>query len=135
MNIDYIEYMKDMELGKPTSEDAFNKLEKDLQTALPGEYRQFMVEHNGAEGAIGERNYLVIWPIEEIFELNEAYGVSEFTPGLIYFGSDGGGIAYAFDKRVIPFNIVKFPFDTIHIEDSQYIANSFSEFIKKMHDE
>lgn len=91
--------MSDMEVGQSNSEEVVNNLEANLQIMLPEEYRQFMTKHNGAEGAIGEKNYLVIWPVEEIVELNEAYGVSEFTPSLVYFGSDGGGTAYAFDKR------------------------------------
>jgi hypothetical protein len=35
---------------------------------------------NGAEGTIGPNNYLVIWPVNEIKELNEGYAVGEFAP-------------------------------------------------------
>lgn len=135
MSFEYLKYMSDMEVGQSNSEEVVNNLEANLQIMLPEEYRQFMTKHNGAEGAIGEKNYLVIWPVEEIVELNEAYGVSEFTPSLVYFGSDGGGTAYAFDKRSVPYSVVKFPFDSIHIEDAEYIADTFGEFIKALHDE
>lgn len=135
MNLDFLRFMTDMELGQSSSKEALDNIEESLQIVLPDEYREFMVEHNGAEGAIGENNYLVIWPVEEVVELNEAYGVSDFTPSLVYFGSDGGGVAYAFDKRTVPINIVKFPFDSIHIEDAEQVANSFGEFIKAIHDE
>ena len=135
MNLDYMKYMTEMDLGQSNSEEDLKKIETRLQITLPEEYRLFMIEHNGAEGPIVEENYLVIWPAEEIVDLNEAYGVSDFTPGLVYFGSDGGGTVYAFDKRSIPYSIVKFPFDSIHIEDAEIIADRFDEFIKKVHDE
>ncbi len=134
MNLDFIEYMTDMELGQFVSKESIDLVEKKLQIDLPDEYRHFIEKHNGAEGAIGKNNYLVIWSIEEIVELNEAYGVSEFTPGLVYFGSDGGGLAYAFDKRLATISIVKFPFDSIHIEDAEHIAQEFGDFIKVIYE-
>ena len=118
--------MSDMELEEPTTEAEITAVENAMQIKFPIEYKEFMKKSNGAEGAIGENSYLSIWPMNEIVELNEGYGVADFTPGLVYFGSDGGGMAYAFDSRKEYMPIVEFPFDSIHIEDAKLIANTFN---------
>ena len=78
---------------------------------------------------------MVIWPIEEIISLNEAYSVNQYTPGILYFGSDGGDIAYAFDIRNENISIIEIPFESIHIEDAQLCAYGFNDFIEKMYNE
>lgn len=56
---------------------------------LPLEYIEFMKKHNGGEGDIGE-HWLVIYPIEELEEINEDF--KEYLPdGNIIIGSNGGG--------------------------------------------
>ena len=69
-------------------------------------------------------------------ELNKpAYAVNQYTPGILYFGSDGGDIAYAFDTRNENVTIVEIPFESIHIEDAQLCAYGFNDFIEKMYNE
>ena len=56
---------------------------------LPKEYVDFMKLHNGGEGDTGE-SWLVLFPIEELQDINEEY--NEFLPsGHIIIGSNGGG--------------------------------------------
>ena len=135
MSMDYLQYMAEMEMGEPSLKEDLDAAENSLGIVFPAEYRRFMLKTNGAEGSIGKSNYLVIWPVEEIVELNEEYGVAEFTPGLIYFGSDGGGMAYAFDVREEVTRFVRFPFDSIHIEDEEIVATVFNDFIKALYDD
>ena len=90
-------YMTDMELNEPSNPLEINKTEDKLKIKFPEQYKKFLLSHNGAEGSIGENSYLVIWSIEDIISLNEEYGDFEFTPEILYFGSDGGDMAYAFD--------------------------------------
>jgi hypothetical protein len=92
-----------------------------------------MLYSNGAEGELGENSYLVIWPIEEIISLNEAYSVSQYTSGILYFGSDGGDIAYAFDVKNM--SIIEIPFESIHIEDARLCAHNFNDFIESLYNE
>ena len=134
MDENILELMKNMDITEPASEEIIITVENKLNISFPLQYKEFMLKSNGAEGPIGDNSYLVIWPIEEIVELNEGYGVNEFTPGLVYFGSDGGGSAYAFDVREKDIPIVEFPFDSIHIEDAGLIAGTFGEFIKKIYE-
>lgn len=56
---------------------------------LPKEYVDFMKLHNGGEGDTGE-SWLVLFPIEELQDINEEY--NEFLPsGHVIIGSNGGG--------------------------------------------
>jgi len=123
-----------MESGLPTTREVMEKAEAELRIKLPDQYIDFMLESNGAEGNVGAKSYLAIWSAEQIVQLNEAYAVNDFTPGLVYFGSDGGGMAYAFDNRVegIP-PIVEFPFESIHVEDAKLCGNTFIEFLQNLY--
>ncbi len=98
-DMSYIDLMKNVDMGSVIDEKKIFNVEKRMNIEFPIGYKEFIKTYNGAEGEIGENSYIVIWKIEEIAELNNEYGVSEFTPGLVYFGSDGGGMAYAFDMR------------------------------------
>lgn len=132
MREEILRYMSEMDFTDPSEETAIAAVEAELNISFPQQYWDFMLTTNGAEGPLGENAYLTIWPMEEIVSLNAEYGVSKFTPGLLYFGSDGGGTAYAFDFRdEIPV-IVGFPFDSIEIEDAEKIADTFEEFISAL---
>ena len=116
-------YMTDMELNEPSNPLEINKAD---------ELKKVLLEHfyNGAEGSIGENSYLVIWSIEDIISLNEEYGVFEFTPEILYFGSDGGDMAYAFDRRNSAVKIVEIPFESISVNDAVTLSDDFDDFIK-----
>lgn len=122
-----------MMLNPPTTREVLNEVEVKLEIKLPEQYVEFMLESNGAEGQVGSSSYLAIWSIEQLVPLNEEYAVNEFTPGLVYFGSDGGGMAYAFDLRGSTITIVEFPFESIEIEDAKFCGNTFVEFLEYLY--
>ncbi|UYZ61205.1 SMI1/KNR4 family protein [Hymenobacter latericus] len=108
----------------PTAE--IEKTIVDIFKSPPLDYLQFMAATNGGEGSVGE-NYLVIWPSEEIKDLNVDYSVEEFAPGYQIFGSDGGDTAYAFDKAC---DIVEFPFIGMTMDyEPTKIASSLEELL------
>ena len=123
-------YMTDMELNEPSNPLEINKTEDKLKIKFPEQYKKFLLSHNGAEGSIGENSYLVIWSIEDIISLNEEYGVFEFTPEILYFGSDGGDMAYAFDRRNSAVKIVEIAFESISVNDAVTLSDDFDDFIK-----
>ena len=133
MNIELLKYIKEMNLNDKTDIQTVETAEKKLGIAFPDDYKDFILEHNGAEGAIGENAYLVIWSMDDIAMLNEEYGVSDFTPELVYFGSDGGEMAYAFDKRTSPFSIVEFPFEALDVSEASLISDSFDVFLNALY--
>jgi hypothetical protein len=71
----------------------------------------------------------VIWPVNEIKELNEGYGIDEFAPGLVLFGGDGGNTAYAFDIRSEEMPIVEVQLDTLDISHAKHCGATFKEFL------
>jgi hypothetical protein len=107
---------------------------KDLGSSLPGDYASFLEICNGGEGMLG-RHYLMLWKVDEIAHLNEAYQVSEYAPGLLFFGSNGGGEAFAFDTRQTPWSVVKVPFVGMNLEHVIQIAGSFGSFMQHLADE
>jgi len=129
MNNEIFKYIKELELNPPAAQDVLKDLENNKNITLPKDYMEFMLYSNGAEGKIGPKSYLSIWPAEQILELNDEYEVKEFTPSLLYFGSDGGDMAYAFDFSDPTIKIVEYPFVSIHSEDKRICGNSFEEFL------
>ena len=64
---------------------------------LPEEYVAFMKAHNGGEGNVGE-SWLVLFPIEELQEINDDY--QEYLPeGNIIIGSNGGGELFGVNNK------------------------------------
>ena len=126
--------LQEMKFNPPATEIDLRNVEKEIGMSFPPQYKEFMLESNGAEGSVGDNSYLAIWSVEEIVPLNEAGGVEQFTPGLVYFASDGGGTAYAFDKRTENVSIVETPDDSIDIEEAELCGNTFMEFLQYLYD-
>lgn len=74
------------------------------EVELPKQYIEFMKKHNGGEGDIGE-NWLVLYPLEDLQEINDDYEIEQFLPGHIIIGSDGGGELYGIDNEGNYFNV------------------------------
>ncbi|APM37709.1 SMI1/KNR4 family protein [Clostridium kluyveri] len=129
MNESIKQYLSKMNLNASTTTADIEHTEQILSVQFPSDYRLFIEEFNGAEGEIGPNAYVAFWSLEDIVELNEAYEVNEFAPGLILIGSDGGDIAYAFDNRYDSKPIVEVPFIGMDLEEVKACANTFEEFL------
>ncbi len=99
----------------PLGKKVFEKCISGIDFVLPEDYLAFMRSCNGGEGPVGADAYISFWKADEILELNEAYEVNEYADGYFIFGSDGGGEAYAFNKKTG--EIVSFPFVGMLIDD------------------
>lgn len=102
-----------------------------LKIVLPKDYAAFLSATNGGEGMIGE-TYVMLWGAEELSQMNISYQVSEYAPGLLLIGSDGGGEAFAFDTRVTPWPVVKVPFVGMELECVEALAPSFTAFLNAL---
>ena len=115
--------------GNPSaSRDEIEKVQRKLKFSLPKGYVDFLLTRNGGEGFIG-KSYLVLWKIEELISMNDAYHVGEFAPGIFLFGSNGGGEAFGFDTRSEACGIVSMPFVAMEIEDARVLAPDFAGFL------
>jgi hypothetical protein len=115
--------------GEPASPEANAALERSLGKSLPQAFRDFLGYADGGEGFIGD-NYLVLWSVSEIGDYNRAYQVEEYAPGLLQFGSNGGGGAYAFDTRKTGFPVVMVPFVGMELKYARTIAPTFDAFLE-----
>jgi len=125
--------LEGLDLNPGASESDLRQVEAALAVVLPLEYVDLMRYSNGAEGPIGASSYLVLWPIEEIIPLNEDYAAGEFAPGLILFGTDGGGEGYAFDTRSAALPIVAVPLVGISLDEATLRGRTFGEFLRNLH--
>jgi hypothetical protein len=78
-----------------------------LGVTPPDDYVEFLLESNGAEGFMQSGRYLMVDSVDQLVPCNEPYGLGTSGPGLVAFGSDGGGMLYAFDIRKSPVTIVE----------------------------
>lgn len=122
---------KDFNGNAPATAEEIALAERTLGQSLPSDFREFLQLTNGGEGMIGE-NYVMLWSAEELGQYNEMYQVKEYTPGLLLFGSDGGGEGYAFDARTSPPAVVMVPFIGMALEYATHVADSFDKFLIRL---
>lgn len=127
--------LSEIECNEPGTEAQLQEAEQKLGVKFPKEYREFILQTNGAEGGIGDYGYLVVWPVDVIAQYNEDYEVEKYNTGLVYFGSDGGDIAFAFDKRDETMPIVLLPFTSIELEEIEEYGDTFDEFINNLYND
>jgi hypothetical protein len=119
---DFEHLAAEMSFAPPASAAAIERAVAQFGSRLPAEYLQFLGEHNGAEGAVGE-----IVAAEELAFADEKYPELDHLAGLVVFGSDGGLEAFAFDEHgevlVIPW---------IGGREDAIPQGSFVEFTKRL---
>lgn len=116
----------------PADPTAIERFEADSGFRLPRDYVDFLRRSDGGEGFIGPNAYVIFWRLGELEEMNKAYQVSEYAPGLFVFGSDGGGEAFAFDNRTAEKQVVSVPFVGMELELAQKMGSTFSEFLREL---
>lgn len=115
----------------PANAAAIRQLETDAGLRLPEDYATFLQEADGGEGFVGNA-YLILWRARELLEMNKAYEVDEYAPGLFLFGSDGGGEAFAFDTRSDAKPIVSVPFVGMELKIARPVAPNFTVFLEEL---
>ena len=91
----------EVEFNEPYSGKEITKIN---DVFLPEDYLSFIKEHNGGEGDLGN-TWFVLYPLEELQEINDDCNVSEYLPGRIIIASNGGGEFYGIDKDGSYFNV------------------------------
>ncbi len=119
------------ELDAPAHPDAVKGLFDQLGVSLPSDYLDFLRQHNGGEGFIGD-NYIIFWRAEELADFNLEYEVNKYAPGILLFGSDGGGEGYGFDTQTKGMPIVRIPFIGMQRRYATPIAKNFPDLFTKL---
>src|SRR5437868_296302 len=114
------------------SQELIASSENALNIVLPGAYVCFLRISNGGEGFVGRGGYLMLWPVEELQALNASYEVEKYAPGLLLFGSNGGGEAYGFDMRTLDKQIVQIPFVGMDWTYATEMGSRFEEFLERI---
>ena len=121
--LDSDQYHKDT----PPSTEEFNKLVDSLDFDLSSEYLDFIRNHNGGDGFIGE-DCLNLWDINSILYINskENQVNPEFTKKFWLFATNTGIFQYAFEKSTGKI----FEQDPYEPEYQEFMGNTFKEFIE-----
>ena len=117
----------------PADVPSIRKFESDAGLRLPADYAQFLQQADGGEGFVGNA-YVIFWRVSELLEMNKAYQVAEYAPGLFLFGSDGGGEAFAFDTRYEAKPIVSVPFVGMELKLARPLGPNFKAFLENLFD-
>jgi hypothetical protein len=134
MNRDLAELTAALAKNAPASESLVRTIEDQIGIAFPADYREFIRRSNGGEGVLGPGSYLQLWPIEEIPKLNAIARVTEFAPGLVLFGSDGGSMSYAFDTRQLDnIQFVQVPDIPLSLDEVEVLGHTFVEFLEYLY--
>ena len=119
----------------PATVEDISAVEKKLKCQLPSDYVAFLKGQNGGKGFIGNDSYVMLWAVEELEPFNREYEVGSYCPELLLIGSNGGGEAYAFDKRSTAWPVVQVPFIGMDYSLCEVIGGSFSDFIETLFQE
>lgn len=113
---------------KAGSSDQLVRVEAELNVRFPDDYRAFITASDGVERNFGGSR-LVLYGLDEIADLNNAYELSESYPGLILIGTDGGGEAVGFDFRQATPLVVLVNFVSAGWDEAIPQAATFTDFM------
>ena len=99
---------------------------------LPEDYKNVLRESDGCEGFIGEHSYVLLWPTTELANLNDAYRVSEFVPGVTLVGTNGGDTGYGFRRELERLEYVAVPLVGMEPNAILVIGRSFVELVERL---
>jgi|SRR5262249_7932906 len=114
----------------PAVSASIEAFEREACVVLPTEYRQFLQVSDGGVGIVGPAGYAMLWRVNDLLRFNKEYEVAEYAPGLLLFGSDGGGEGFAFDLRVPEKPVVAVPFIGMNLADATQLAETFDGFLE-----
>lgn len=118
-----------MHNNNPPTENEISAFLNHIDFKLPDNFIDFFRKANGSE-INKSQDYIVLWPIRDIIDLNKKYNVELFAPGFFIFGSDGGGTAYAIEKD--SGNVYDIPFIGMSKDDAVLKNKSFLDFINSL---
>jgi len=126
-------YVNLLEKNTPVEAKVLEEFLAQIDFNPPADYINFIKQHNGAEGKIGNQQYLKLWRIEELIDLNKDYEVELYAPDHFIFGSNLGGTAYAFNKQspsIVSFEVIGMLMD----DEAAFCGTNFTEFLEFLYE-
>lgn len=115
------------QLDPPADSRLVDELSSILGLPLPHDYLNFLKQHDGGEGFIGN-SYVVFWRTSELADFNREYEVNRYAPGIFLFGSNGGGEGYGFDMESSELPVIQVPFIGMDRRLAERVASTFQDF-------
>ena len=128
-----VSLLGDFNRNDPLTQAEYDAFMSKFRGHLPQKYVDFLRIANGGEGFVGNESYVILWKLNDLLDLNESYDVQEYAPGLLLFGSDGGGEAFAFNTTEKPWGIVQVPFVGMELKYAEVLAIDFVEFLRYLY--
>jgi len=116
------------DISSPAAPVDIETMERHFSYSFPADYKEFLLFTNGLEGET-PNDYLVLWSVKELIELNTAYHVTEFVQNVIIIGSDGAEDAFGFDTSDTNGAIIKLPFIGMGHIANEKVADTFEAFL------
>jgi hypothetical protein len=120
---------RNFDANPPAQRGEIERMEQLSGIKLPAAYSAYLSFSNGGAGMIGENCHLILWQIGEILELNVAYEVALYAPGIVLIGSNGGGEAICFDQTANSEAIFAIPFVGMDRCYLKMLGETFDDFI------
>jgi hypothetical protein len=102
---------------------------KQIDFNLPNGFIDFYKEANGADISTAEQ-YILLWALTDMVQLNKDYCVEEYAPEFFIFGSDGGDTAFAIEKNTR--DIYEMPFIRMSKEEAVFRSKIFIAFLESI---
>jgi len=103
----------------------------DIIPGLPADLRAFLEQHDGGRGKVGKQP-LVLWSAEQIAAEAQSQEVSLSTPGLLLFGTDGGGEGYGYLARLRERRYGRIPLIAAGAYEFEAMADSLSGLLQAL---
>ena len=129
-----IKLLTDYSICGRSDDRAIDEIENVYNIKLPDDYRELVRKIGSGEGFIKD-HYIVVWSASEVVRFNYEYEVDKYAPGLMLFGSNGGGEGFAYDIRNKSMPVVEVPFVGMDLADAKTIACSITELFTRMANE
>ena len=118
----------------PATPEALSRLAESAPIRLPKSYLDLLALSDGGEGDLRvEPGWISLWPADKVLQYNAQYQVQTNAPGLIGFGSNGGGELLAFDSASgPPYSIVAIPFTPMEPKCATLVALTFDALVAEI---
>jgi hypothetical protein len=118
-----------LDLRVGADDEMIAKAERELAWSFPQEYVAFLRASNGAVGMLASGDYIDLWPVEKLHEINHSYEFPQHCPEVVAFGSNGGGEAFIFRRSNS--HIAMLPFIGMEIDVAIDVAPLFTDFLRR----